>query len=141
MLEALEWPRGHVDAELLSMTAAAAPQNRERPARQLPDRQTSVIASCGIEQDFWPGGPETHWFVAMDCSEIVGRNTLGDDVFHWTVDQSSLSRQFRDSGLVHGARLGHLLFFTLGGQVMAIDSRQDTPDADGDPPLAKSCIR
>ena len=53
-------------------------------------------------------------------------------MLHWTIDQSNLSRQFRDSGFVHGARLGHLLYFTLGGQVMAIDSRQDSPNADGE---------
>ena len=58
---------------------------------------------------------------------------MGDDVFHWTVDQSTLSRQYRgDRALVHGARLGHLLFITIGGKVVAIDSRQDTPAADGD---------
>ena len=125
-----KWPRGHVDAESLA-TAAAAPQNRERPTRPLPERQTTY-RQLRVEQDFWPGGPKTHWFVAMDCSEIIGRNTLGDDVFRWAVDQSSLSRQSRDSGLVHGARLGHLLFFTLGGQVMAIDSRQDSLNSDGD---------
>jgi outer membrane protein assembly factor BamB len=125
-----KWPRGHVEAESLATTATVSPQNRERPARQLPERQTTY-RQLRLEQDFWPGGPKTHWFVAMDSSEIVGRNTLGDDVFRWTVDQSSLLRQSRDSGLVHGARLGHLLFFTLGGQVMAIDSRQDRADADG----------
>ena len=130
MRSSFKWPRGHVDAESLA-TAAAAPQNRERPTRPLPERQTTY-RQLRVEQDFWPGGPETHWFVAMDCSEIVGRNTLGDDVFRWAVDQSSLSRQSRDSGLVHGARLGHLLFFTLGGQVMAIDSRQDSLNSDGD---------
>lgn len=126
-----DWPRGHVEPEFSTITAANPIQNRERPIRQVPERQTGY-RQLRIEQDFWPGGPETHWFVAMDCSEIIGRNALGDDIFHWTVDQSSIARQYRESSYVHGARLGHLLFFTLGGQVMAVDSRQDSPNADGD---------
>ena len=105
-------------------TAAAAPQNRERPTRQIPERQTAY-RQLRVEQDYWPGGPETHWFVAMDCSEIIGRNTLGDDVFRWTVDQSSLSRQYRDSwararrttgspAVLHARRPGHGDRFSAG---------------------------
>jgi len=39
-------------------------------------------------------------------TEIVGRNMLGDDEFHLSVDKSSLARPYSDSNLVHGARLG-----------------------------------
>ena len=39
---------------------------------------------------------------------------------------------YRDSNQSHGALLGHLLFMTMGGQVMAYDSRQDSPDSEGD---------
>jgi len=125
-----DWPRGRVQAEYSAATSASA-QNRERPMRPVPERQTGY-RQMRIEQDFWPEAAPIHWFVTMDCTEIVGRNALGHDIYHWTVDQNALARQYRDSGLVHGARLGHLLFFMLGGQVMAVDSRQDSPNSEGD---------
>lgn len=124
-----DWPRGHVNAELVATTAAS--QKSERAAHSPGERQTGY-RPLRVEQDFWPGGPATHWFVATDCSEIVGRNTLGDDVFHRTIDQSNRLKQFHDSGLVHGARMGQLLFVSLGGEVVALDSRQDSLAADGE---------
>ncbi len=125
----VNWPRGHMDAEMVPAAAVEAAQNRVRQVRPTTDRQNGY-RQLRVEQDFWPSASDTQWFVAMDCSEIVGRNALGDDVLHWTVDQKSVSPQYRD--FVHGARLGHLLFFTLRGQVLAIDSRQDSPNADGE---------
>jgi hypothetical protein len=59
----------------------------------------------------------------MDCSALVGRNAMGEDVVHLSVDPNNLARQYRDSSLVHAARLGHLLYVAIGGQVMAIDAR------------------
>jgi outer membrane protein assembly factor BamB len=124
------WPRGHVDAQLTSATAPSAA--RDHAANPPNPGQVPVYRQLRIEQDFWPQASPTHWFISNDCTEIVGRNLLGDDFFHLSVDQNSLTRQYRDSNLVHGARLGHLLFVALGGQVMAIDSRQDHPTSDGD---------
>ena len=125
----VDWPRGRVDSEFIAATSI--PQIRERQSR-LPAERQNGYRPLRVEQDYGPSDASIHWFIATDSSEIIGRNALGDDVYHWTVDQSNLSRQFRDSSLVHGARVGHLLFFTLGGQVMAIDSRQQSPNSDGD---------
>ena len=54
----------------------------------------------------------------MDRSEIVGRNSLGEDIYHVTIDQSELPRQYRDAGLIYGKQLGHLLFVSTGGRIM-----------------------
>ncbi len=127
---AAHWPHGHVDSQLTSATTPSAP--RDRAANLQNQGQPIVYRQLRIEQDFWPQASPTHWFISNDCTEIVGRNMLGDDVFHLSVDKSSLARQYSDSNLVHGARLGHLLYVALGGQIMAIDSRQDHATADGD---------
>ncbi len=112
------WPRGQVDAELIP-AASGAPNARS--ARAQAERQAGY-RQLRIEQDTSLGPAMIDWFVAMDCSELVGRNALGVDVFHFSLDQNSWARPYRDSTLVHGGRLGRLLFVTLGGQVMAIDS-------------------
>jgi hypothetical protein len=112
------WPRGLVKAELIP----SKPQEVETRG----GRHTEKLAGyrqLRIEQDFATGeAAKIQWYVAMDCSEIVGRNLLGDDVFHLAVDQNSWPRPHRDSSLVHAARLGHLLFVAMGGRVMAIES-------------------
>jgi outer membrane protein assembly factor BamB len=123
----IEWPRGRVEAKLQSVTPDP---NRER-ARAPIDRQVPY-RELRVEQTFAPGASALQWLVATDCSEIVARNSLGNDVFHLTVDQSRLSRQNRDSGLAHAASLGHLLYVSLGGQIFAIDSRKESADAEGD---------
>ncbi|MEX2310457.1 MAG: PQQ-binding-like beta-propeller repeat protein [Pirellulales bacterium] len=121
------WPRGQVDAELLPAAAPTDPGGLRAPA----ERQAGYRL-LRIEQDFWPAPSAIQWFVAMDCSELVARNALGDDVFHLPVDQNNLARQYRDSGLVHAARLGQLLYVAIGGQVMAIDSRNAARGIGGD---------
>ncbi|MFO0788508.1 MAG: PQQ-binding-like beta-propeller repeat protein [Pirellulales bacterium] len=129
---AASWPSGHVEVAMISAGTQENVQNRERPNRYSIERQNGY-RQMRIEQDFLPGYVDTQWFVSMDLSEIVGRNALGDDILHWPIDQNALNRQFRgDGGFVHGARVGHLMFFTLGGQVMAMDSRADSPGNDSE---------
>jgi outer membrane protein assembly factor BamB len=122
------WPRGKVEAALT--TIAQAP-DMDRQAR-MPVAQQNGYRALRIEQDYWPGGANVQWYVAADCSEIVGRNLLGEDVFHVTIDQGELPRQYRDAALIHGKQLGHLLFVSAGGRIMAIDSRQDSPNSEGE---------
>jgi outer membrane protein assembly factor BamB len=124
-----QWPRGQVDAEVSSVAAAAGIRDR---GVHLPADQKPGFRQLRIEQNFWPQAAPLHWFISIDCSEIIGRNALGDDVYHLAVDPNNLARQYRDSNLVHGAQLGHLLYVALGGQVMAIDSRQDRSSAAGE---------
>jgi hypothetical protein len=113
------WPRGRVDGEFISGAAGSVDArlaNRNQPERPAGYRQLR------IEQDYSIAPAALDWFIAMDCSELIGRNGVGDDVFQLAVDQNSWARAFRDSNLAHAGRLGSLLFVTLGGQVMAIGS-------------------
>lgn len=125
------WPRGRVEVEMVSAAAGDNAQNRDRLNRMNIERQNGY-RQIRIEQDFLPGFAETQWFIAMDLSELVGRNSLGDDVVRWPIDQNGLNRQNRDPSFVHGARVGHLLFFTMTGEVLAIDSRQASPASDSE---------
>ena len=61
-----------------------------------------------IEQDFCPARRRlngTSRWIARSWSAAI---RLGDDVFHLAVDQNNWARQYRDSSLVHAARLGQL---------------------------------
>jgi outer membrane protein assembly factor BamB len=124
------WPNGHVDAQLTSATPPQLP--RDRVANMPNQGQPTSYRQLRIEQDISPQASPTNWFISNECSEIVGRNALGGDVFRLTLDPNSVARQYRDSNLVRGARLGHLLYVIIGGQVMAIDSWQDHPTSDAD---------
>jgi outer membrane protein assembly factor BamB len=121
-----QWPHGKVIADVKSITSA----NRERVERaqveQLGYRQLR------IEQDV-PAGSTTQWFVSGDCSELVGRNPLGEDIYRIRMSSTNWASQYRDSNLVYAARLGHLLFASFGGQILALDSRQDEAGLDGAP--------
>jgi hypothetical protein len=68
----------------------------------------------------------------MDCTEVTGRNSLGEDVFHLNVDPNFLAHQYRDSGLLHGACLGSLLYVALGGHVVATDALRDKTSIEGE---------
>jgi hypothetical protein len=68
----------------------------------------------------------------VDCSELIGRDPLGDDVFRLSLDQNNFARQHRDSALIYGARLGHLLYVALTGQIVAMDTRQRSAETEGD---------
>jgi outer membrane protein assembly factor BamB len=61
--------------------------------------------------------------VAADGSELIGRNGSGEDVFQHTVEDRPGSGQIRDSSFIHAARLGKLLFVSLGRQIVALDAR------------------
>ena len=115
----MRWPTGRVQAEVLQV--ATPTQDRRR--RAIAERQ-SRFRQMRLEQDFLPGVSRIHWFVSMDCSELLGRDSLGQDVFRLPINQNSWARQYRDSNLVHGAILGHVTIIAIGGQLMAIDTRQ-----------------
>jgi hypothetical protein len=123
------WPRGWVDAEFIPGAAASA--DARAAARNQAERQ-SGYRQLRIEQDSSLTPASVDWFVAMDCSELVGRNGLGYDVFQLAIDQSHWARASRDSNFAHAGRLGRLLFVTLGGQVMAIDSSHAARGNSGD---------
>jgi outer membrane protein assembly factor BamB len=125
------WPHGHVDAEIVPIPVPTAP--RDRVVNMPGERPQAVnYRQLKIEQDFYPQAFPMQFFVSADCSDIIGRNTSGYDLFRRAFDSNAVSRQNRDVNFVHGARLGHLLYIALGNQVVAIDSRQDRPNADVD---------
>lgn len=111
------WPTGHVNSEFIAVTGNNAAQARN--IRNQAERQAGYRA-LRIEQDLSLEAAPVDWFVASDCTELIARNGLGDDVFQHSVEQNNLSRQFRDSKFVHGARLGRLMLVAIGGQIMAI---------------------
>jgi outer membrane protein assembly factor BamB len=120
------WPRGHVDVE----TTPSALRVRERSrGNRMPERQTG-FRPLRIEQEFGPVASAIEWYIAADCSALVGREPLGDDVFHLALNQNSVARQYRNSDLVYGARLGDQLFVTMGSSLLAIDTRQNAADAE-----------
>jgi outer membrane protein assembly factor BamB len=123
------WPSGHVDSQLTPSTAPPQPRVGNLPNQG----QVPTYRQLRIEQDFLPQAAPTNWFISSDCNEIVGRSPLGADVFHLTVDPRIVAVQYRDSSLVRGARLGHLLFAVIGGQVISVDSWQDHPNQDAEP--------
>ena len=110
---AANWPQGHVDAQLIT---SAQPQANGRPVVIPNQGQMPPYRQLRIEQDFLPQTSSTHWFISNDSGEIIGRNRFGEDVARLSVE-----RQNRDSNFVHGARLGHLLFVTMGNQIISID--------------------
>jgi outer membrane protein assembly factor BamB len=125
----VKWPRGRVESEEIPV---GRPSPRERqPMRPQFDRQ-AMYRLLRMEQNYKSKSPETQWLIAMDGSEIVGRNSLGEDIYRLAIDPATLSRQIREPGHVHGVSLGHLLYLIVSGRVLAIDYRQFSGAADGD---------
>jgi outer membrane protein assembly factor BamB len=121
-----DWLRGPVTAQVLAATS------RESRRENLAQERQPGHRPLRIEQDFWPSPSDIQWLVSVDCTELVGRDVLGNDVYHLNIDQNNWARQYRDSGLIYAARLGHLLFVALSGQIMAIDTRQKSAEIEGD---------
>jgi hypothetical protein len=117
---ARQWPRGRVQHEFLPVSA----QTRERSSRAQAEGQVSM-RELRIEQDFWPQASATHWFVSTDCTQLLGRNRLGTDVLTLRIDRNNAASQYRENNLIHGAQLGRLLFVSVGGEILAVDSRQE----------------
>jgi outer membrane protein assembly factor BamB/predicted Zn-dependent protease len=127
-----EWPRGHVDSQLTPAGPGQQPRDRAVPGAMPNQGQPVSYRPLRIEEDFAPKASPTQWFISNDCSEIVGRSLLGADIFRMQIDPNNVARQYRDSNLIRGARMGHFLYVLVGGQVLAVDSRQDHPSADAD---------
>jgi outer membrane protein assembly factor BamB len=125
--EAGTWPRGVVDARVKMLAETAEERANQRAQQERPG-----LRRLNVEQDSWPGFGTTQWFVSADGTELVGRNGAGDDIFHLKVDGNNWAGQNRDSGYVHAARLGHLVIVSLGGQIVAVDSRESERGAGGE---------
>lgn len=116
--EPRKWPRGAVDVEL----STAPARNRDAPRGDRPQERQPGFRPLRVEQDVWPATHTGQWFISVDCSQLVCRDPYGYDNLLTVVEQNNWARQFHDSNLVYAARLGHLLFVGLSGQVVAIDA-------------------
>ncbi len=125
----VNWPHGRVDIE--ELPTGQQPIRERQQMRPQYDRQ-AMYRLLRIEQNYRSKSPETQWLVAMDGSEVIGRNSLGDDIYRLAIDPATLPRQIREPGHVHGVSLGHLLYLMVGGRVMAIDYRQAAGVSDGE---------
>jgi outer membrane protein assembly factor BamB len=121
------WPSGKIETRLIPVAASGA----ESAARLRGERQAGYRL-LRIEQQYGPSSNDVQWLVAMDCSEIIARNASGDDIFHLPIEQMNSSRQYRDSGLVHAARLGQMLYVVVSGQILAIDARRSGSGIQGE---------
>lgn len=120
--ERRHWPAGRVKATVKTVVASSAP--RERIHRGPAERQFGH-RSLRIEQDFGLAPDITEWFVASDSTQLVGRDSLGNDKYQLSLEQVNSGRPYRDSSFIHAARLGHCLYVSLGGHVMAIETGRD----------------
>lgn len=115
------WPRGRVAVDELP----AVDNNRRDRTRRAQVEYQLALRMLNLEQT--PGtqfGPE-QLFVAQDNSRLIGRNGDGTDVFRFNAARGSAMRGFPgNSDMVEAAQLGDLLFVALGGQMLALDTRE-----------------
>ena len=114
-------PSGRVTVEDLPATAA----NRPEITRRAQAEYQLGLRKLRLEQVAEPGIGPSQWLIAQDGSRLIGRDGAGQDIFRFNAARRSALRRFGgNSDLVQAAQLGDLLFVTLGGQVVAIDTRE-----------------
>ncbi len=116
-----KWPNGAVAGIFDSTRAPGAA--REVTVNRADTERHASFRQLRIEQDTFPEGAAMQWLIAHDGTELIGRNAEGSEVFRWGSEQdNSWLRQYYDGNFVHGARLGHILFVSMGGQIVALDA-------------------
>ncbi len=126
-VSARPWPRGRVTAEDLPAT----PANRREVTRRAQAEYQLGLRKLRLEQIDGPNLGPSQWLIAQDGSRLIGRDAMGQDVFRFNTSRSSAMRRFAgNADLVQAAQLGDLLYVTLGGQVVALDSRERGEDDD-----------
>ncbi len=118
------WPDGSVIAQYVDDSSQG--RNAGNPTQS--ERQ-SALRPLRIEQDFSPAIVSAEWFVTVDGSEMIGRNQLGEDISRVVVGVSNPARPYREANLQQAARLGHLLFVSVGSHILAIDERENPEGA------------
>ncbi len=122
-------PRGRVTVEDLP----AATRNRPEITRRAQAEYQLSLRRLRIEQMGGPACGPSQWLVSQDGSRLIGRDATGQDEFRFGASRRSSMRRFTgNSDLMQAARLGDLLYVTLGGQVVAIDTRQKGSNDDSD---------
>ncbi len=114
------WPRGRVTVEDLPATAA----NRPAMTRRAQAEFQLGLRKLRIEQASGPTLGPAQWLISQDGTRLFGRNAEGKNIFRFSSSRRSAAQRFTgNADLVQAAQLGDFLFATLGGQVVAIDSR------------------
>jgi len=114
------WPAGRTKVEELSATAA----NRRDATRRAQAEYQRGLRTLRLEQMGESICGPSQWLVAQDGSRLIGRDGAGQDVFHFSASRRSAMRRFiGNSDMIQAAQLGDLLYLTLGGQVVALDTR------------------
>jgi outer membrane protein assembly factor BamB len=119
-----DWPRGRVTADV----EATSPLRQGRLVRGVPPQRG--LRELRFEQDYPPSLDSLQWLIASDCSQLVGRDRSGQQLVRLDIQRDGTVRQYRinNSDNVQAARLGHLLYVSLGNQIIAFEARP--PDSD-----------
>jgi outer membrane protein assembly factor BamB len=123
------WPRGRISVEELPATAVNRPELTRRAQAEF----QLGLRKLRIGQTEGPACGPSLWLVAQDGSRLIGRDAAGQEVFRFNVSRRSAMRRFAgNSDFIEAAQLGDLLYVTLGGQIVAIDTRQRDENDDSD---------
>lgn len=114
------WPSGRVVAEVIPTSA----RSKGRTSRRVQDNRHPFLRQLRLEQEYPSGISSLQWFISNDCGMLVGRNSWGEDDFRFDIRREREWSAYRvSSHLVQAAQLGHLLYVSLGHQIVALDSR------------------
>ncbi|MGD9636379.1 MAG: PQQ-binding-like beta-propeller repeat protein, partial [Pirellulales bacterium] len=123
------WPQGRASVEDLPASAA----NRRDVTRRAQAEFQLGLRRLRVEQSAPPALGPTEWFISQDGARLIGRDASGQDVYRFNAARRSRLRRFGgNADLVQAAQLGDVLYVTLGGQVVALDSRQRGQNDDSD---------
>ncbi len=125
------WPRGTVLAKRIP---SASVPGRKTNARHVAQRRKSSLRQLRREQIDQSGLGPSEWFISNDSKLLIARNPWGEDVYRYGVREDGPARHTRiNSDLVQAAQLGHLLFVSLGHEIVALDTRQFGSEFDNQP--------
>ncbi len=120
-----DWPRGQVTAEVES----TSPVRQRRLVRGV--QSARRLRQLRIEQDDPPQLDSLQWLISSDCSQLASRDRWGRQLASLDIGRNDVANGSRvnRSDVVQAARLGHLLYLSLGDQIVAVESRP--PESSG----------